>query len=69
MFIMGGFTGHGMPQIFLAAKALSDMVLKRTPVEETGIPRLFRESKERLESKENLVLDMYRRYKGKEAKL
>ncbi|KAJ4290267.1 hypothetical protein N0V90_010482 [Kalmusia sp. IMI 367209] len=63
MFIMGGFTGHGMPQIFLAAKGLSEMVLKDVPFENTGIPSLFKESRARLESKENFALDMHRRVK------
>lgn len=59
MFIMAGFTGHGMPQIFLAAKELSRMVLKGLDYAETGLPRLFEESKARLESDENFVMDLY----------
>ncbi|KAG9250104.1 FAD dependent oxidoreductase [Emericellopsis atlantica] len=59
MFIMGGFTGHGMPQIFLAAKGLSKVTLNGTPFSETGVPRLFEETAARLESPENFVLDVY----------
>ncbi|KAF9776843.1 hypothetical protein IL306_004906 [Fusarium sp. DS 682] len=58
MFIMGGFTGHGMPQIFLAAKGISRMVLEDLAYSETGIPRLFRESEARLKSDENFLRDM-----------
>lgn len=61
MFIIGGFTGHGMPQIFLAAKGLSAMLLKDTSFEETGIPNLFRESIVRLENRQNSALDLHRR--------
>lgn len=59
LFIMAGFTGHGMPQIFLSAKELSRMVLKGLEYGETDLPRLFEESKARLESKENFVMDLY----------
>lgn len=62
MFIMGGFTGHGMPQIFLGAKGLSRMVLDGVPFSNTGVPRLFEESKARLESQENFVLDLYKAF-------
>ena len=56
---MAGFTGHGMPQIFLGAKGLSRMILKNIPYSESGIPRLFEESLGRLHSKENFVMDLY----------
>ncbi|KAH7309817.1 FAD dependent oxidoreductase [Stachybotrys elegans] len=59
MFIMGGFTGHGMPQIFLAAKGLSRMVSDDTPFSNTGIPRLFEETEARLQSKQNWLLDLH----------
>jgi hypothetical protein len=58
MFIMGGFTGHGMPQVFLAAKGLSRMVLQDLPCSQTGIPRLFEETQARLVSKDNFLKDM-----------
>lgn len=60
-FIMGGFTGHGMPQIFLAAKGLANMVGADVTYKVTGLPRIFEETAERLEGKENLVLDSYRK--------
>jgi glycine/D-amino acid oxidase-like deaminating enzyme len=59
VFIMGGFTGHGMPQIFLGAKGLSKMVLEGAPYSETGIPRLFEETKDRLASEQNQVLELH----------
>lgn len=56
---MAGFTGHGMPQIFLSAKELSRMVLKGLKYSDTGLPRLFKESRSRLESTENFLMDLY----------
>ncbi|QKD56842.2 FAD dependent oxidoreductase [Fusarium oxysporum Fo47] len=60
MFIMGGFTGHGMPQVFLCAKGLADMVLHNTKFEATGIPRIFEESEKRLWDKRDRILEMYK---------
>ncbi|EXM20527.1 hypothetical protein RAB80_009180 [Fusarium oxysporum f. sp. vasinfectum] len=58
MFIMGGFTGHGMPQVFLAAKEISRMVLEDLAFSDTEIPRLFEESEARLKSDENFLKDI-----------
>ncbi|KAK2690714.1 hypothetical protein QWA68_010471 [Fusarium oxysporum] len=58
MFIMGGFTGHGMPQVFLAAKGISRMVLEDLAFSDTEIPRLFEESEARLKSDENFLKDI-----------
>ncbi|CVL11576.1 related to oxidoreductase [Fusarium proliferatum] len=58
MFIMGGFTGHGMPQVFLTAKGISRMVLEDLAFSETGLPRLFEESESRLTSDENFLKEM-----------
>lgn len=60
MFIMAGFTGHGMPQIFLTAKGIAEMVNTGIPYEKTGIPSLFRESETRLQSEEDQVLDLWK---------
>ncbi|KAL4875733.1 FAD dependent oxidoreductase [Aspergillus karnatakaensis] len=54
-WIIGGFTGHGMPQIFLAAEGLAKMVLKGMNFENTGLPRLFETTQERLDSTENTI--------------
>ncbi|KAJ4252747.1 hypothetical protein NW762_010653 [Fusarium torreyae] len=59
MYIMGGFTGHGMPQVFLCAKGLAKMVLHQTDFQSTGIPRLFEESRVRLSDERNRILEMY----------
>ncbi|KAF4973696.1 hypothetical protein FSARC_85 [Fusarium sarcochroum] len=59
MYIMGGFTGHGMPQVFLCAKGLAKMVLHQAAYESTGIPRLFEESRARLSDGRNRILEMY----------
>ncbi|KAL4966761.1 phosphoenolpyruvate phosphomutase-domain-containing protein [Aspergillus stella-maris] len=48
-FISAGYDGHGMPVIFLATKGLADMVLNGKSYEETGIPRVFKSTKERLQ--------------------
>lgn len=56
-FIIGGFNGHGMPLIFLSSKGLAKMILDGAPFEETGIPRLFKTTAERLASDENLILN------------
>ena len=49
-YICAGFNGHGMPQVFLSAKAVSSMVVDGTRLEATDLPRLYRSSRERLES-------------------
>jgi hypothetical protein len=54
-YIIAGFTGHGMPQIFLAAEGLAKMVLKDVGFAQTGLPRLFESTSARLESRENKI--------------
>lgn len=56
-FICAGFSGHGMPQIFLSAKALASMVLDGKRVEEVDLPRLYRVDKERLQRTRNVMLE------------
>lgn len=55
-FILAGFTGHGMPQIFLAAEGVAKMVVSGVAFEETGLPRLFKTSQSRLDKQENKTL-------------
>ncbi|KAF5536997.1 gamma-glutamylputrescine oxidoreductase [Fusarium mexicanum] len=57
MFIMGGFTGHGMPQIYLCGQAMAKFLLKDASFEETGLPRLFEETQARLEDPRDRVLE------------
>ncbi|KAL5335906.1 FAD dependent oxidoreductase-domain-containing protein [Aspergillus crustosus] len=56
-WIIGGFTGHGMPQIFLAAEGVAKMVIKGFNFEQTGLPRLFQTTQARLDSTENTISD------------
>jgi glycine/D-amino acid oxidase-like deaminating enzyme len=55
--IIAGFTGHGMPQILLAAKGIAEMLGNDKTFEDTEIPKLFKPSTERLISKRNEILD------------
>ncbi|KAK1140436.1 sterol homeostasis protein [Aspergillus melleus] len=54
--IIAGFNGHGMPQIFLSAQGIAKMIVDEASYEETGLPRLFRTSSERLTRTENNIL-------------
>lgn len=54
-YICAGFSGHGMPQAFLSARAVADMITYGTKVEGVDLPRVYRSSKERFESKEQHV--------------
>ncbi|KAL2784722.1 hypothetical protein BJX66DRAFT_343758 [Aspergillus keveii] len=55
-FVITGFNGHGMPQIFLSAKGVAQMIVKDTEFEETGIPRIFKATQARLDDKGNTIL-------------
>ena len=48
-YICAGFNGHGMPQAFLSAKAVAEMIAKGKAVEDTGLPILYRSSRERVD--------------------
>ncbi|KAL5342886.1 FAD dependent oxidoreductase [Aspergillus crustosus] len=48
-YISAGYDGHGMPVIFLATKELADMVVHGKKFEETGLPKVFKTTVERLE--------------------
>jgi hypothetical protein len=50
-WIIGGFTGHGMPQVFLAAEGIAKMVMQGWNFQETGLPRLFQTTQTRLDAK------------------
>lgn len=65
--ICGGFSGHGMPQIFLSAKAIASMVLDGRTVEQVDLPRLYRTSQARLYSKKNVMLESWGALNPKEA--
>lgn len=56
-FIIAGFSGHGMPQILLASKGLAAMVRHGVPYEETGLPAVFKTSKNRLTKEGNELIE------------
>lgn len=68
-FVLAGFTGHGMPQIFLAAKGIAQMVTDDVDFAATGVPSLYQVTKERLASKKNAILDSWAAYTAPPAKL
>ncbi|KAH8885263.1 FAD dependent oxidoreductase [Thozetella sp. PMI_491] len=55
--VLAGFSGHGMPLILLSAKGIVQMLRHGKSYEETGVPSVFRATKERLESTKNSILD------------
>ncbi|KAH7068356.1 FAD dependent oxidoreductase [Paraphoma chrysanthemicola] len=59
-FVIAGFNGHGMPQILLSSKGLAAMVRDDVPFEETGIPRLFKTTKDRIERRDSPLEDSFR---------
>ncbi|KAE8336963.1 hypothetical protein BDV24DRAFT_140888 [Aspergillus arachidicola] len=54
--VIAGFNGHGMPQVFLSAQAIAQMIIRGATYEETTLPRLFKTTPERLSSQENHIL-------------
>ncbi|KAH9213629.1 FAD dependent oxidoreductase [Leptodontidium sp. 2 PMI_412] len=63
-FILAGFTGHGMPQIFLSARGIASMVVEEKKFEETGVPRIYKTTQARLDSKRNKILETWRQSQG-----
>lgn len=55
--VMAGFSGHGMPLILLSAKAIADMVKEGKSFEQTGVPSVFKVTKERLDSTVNSIIE------------
>ncbi|KAL1868321.1 hypothetical protein Plec18167_008246 [Paecilomyces lecythidis] len=55
--VLAGFSGHGMPVIFLAARGLVQMLLDGKSFEETGLPPMYEVTKERMDSERNEILD------------
>jgi len=58
--IAAGFNGHGMPVIFLSTKGIAQMIRDGRTYERTGLPILYKTSKERLESERNDILTSVR---------
>lgn len=59
-YMLAGFNGHGMPQIFLSAKGVASMVMEDLSYEKTGIPKLYKTTQERLDSPNNTILDTWK---------
>ena len=58
-FILAGFTGHGMPQIFLSARGIASMAVEGKDFEETGVPRIYKTTQARLDCKTNRTLESW----------
>ena len=54
--VLAGFSGHGMPLILLSAKGISQMLRHGKPFGDTGIPSVFKVTKERLENTRNEII-------------
>ncbi|KAL4794091.1 FAD dependent oxidoreductase [Aspergillus venezuelensis] len=63
-FIVAGFNGHGMPQIFLSAKGVAQMILNGAEFEQTGVPKIFKTTQARLDNKGNDILSASHLKKG-----
>ncbi|KAH7082648.1 FAD dependent oxidoreductase [Paraphoma chrysanthemicola] len=60
-YICAGFTGHGMPQIFLSAKAMASMIITGDS-ENVDLPAPYRTTKERwYEERGHAALKMWRK--------
>ncbi|KAK6213157.1 FAD dependent oxidoreductase [Colletotrichum tabaci] len=69
-FIIAGFNGHGMPQIFLSAKGVASMIMEQQSYQDTGIPKIYEATQARLDSSKNTVLESWKAaYQGPGAKL
>lgn len=47
-FVLAGYNGAGMPLIFLTAKGIAKMIQEDLPFEQSGIPKIFKITEERL---------------------
>lgn len=54
--IAAGFSGHGMPLILLSTKGIAQMILHGKTFEEVGVPKIFKVTQERLDSRRNDIL-------------
>lgn len=68
-FVVAGFTGHGMPQVFLSAKGVAAMAVDGVDFKSTGVPRIYQVTKERLASKKNSILESWAAHGPAPAKL
>jgi hypothetical protein len=56
-FIIAGFSGHGMPQIFLSAKGIASMMMEELGFQATGIPKVYEATQARLDNSRNTILE------------
>lgn len=56
-YIVAGFNGHGMPIIFLAAKGVAEMIRNDKTFEQTGLPRVYRTTEERLHTDRYVIFN------------
>lgn len=64
-FVCAGFNGHGMPQIFLSAKAIAEMVVEGKGVDEVDLPQSYRLTEERLgRQKRHVSLAAHERFQN-----
>ncbi|KXJ84742.1 FAD dependent oxidoreductase [Microdochium bolleyi] len=56
-FIIAGFSGHGMPQIFLSAKGVASMMMEQLSFQSTGIPKVYEATQARLGNPRNSILE------------
>lgn len=52
-YVLAGFNGHGMPVVFLSALGVAKMIADGVEFKDTGVPRLFETSQERLDEVNN----------------
>jgi hypothetical protein len=68
-YVVAGFTGHGMPQVFLSAKGVAKMALNGASFNETGIPRIYQVTPERLASNKNTIMEGWAAHTSSHSKL
>ncbi|CAN8104667.1 unnamed protein product [Discula destructiva] len=68
-FILAGFTGHGMPQIFLSAKSIAEMVIDGVDLKSTGVPSVYEVTEERMKSDKNTILESWAAHTAAVSKL
>jgi glycine/D-amino acid oxidase-like deaminating enzyme len=69
-FIVAGFTGHGMPQVFLSAKGVASMMIDNVDFQSTGIPKIYEATQARLDTQRNAILEAWEEsQRGPQSKL
>jgi glycine/D-amino acid oxidase-like deaminating enzyme len=63
--IAAGFSGHGMPLIFLSTKGIAEMILQGKKFEDVDVPALFKATQERLSSQTNDITSLVEPLKPK----